>query len=460
MKPRNPLLRPALAAVSALALLAVSGLRADDTITVNWTSTTATAKNIVGLNGWSAHESGIASNSSYKSSLGAIYPSLFRIHAAEMMNPSTHPKSWLNADGLTWNANKIKSIIGNVSPHVNEIMINIPRWPAAMAPTNAKLPAAKWGEFAAFCASLVDIARVQTGNTKVVYFEVLNEVDGFYNGSADMTELMNLVNQCRTAMRAKSTAIKIVPAAWTQPYDSDFATFITKFNKDIHAAAAYHNYSTSGTTTDLNTLYNNSEYIGTKANDIRNKLNALSNGSAIKLFIDETNTYAVWSDDSQSYMRSNEGAVTVALTWRGCMNSLVGGKISTDNLTIWNDADNIYGAMNAANGYALRHTGRMLKELRERFSAGYVRSTSSSTSSLRPIAVTNGTQRSLMIINRDTANARTVDFTFQNGAPANGATCTLIRLDDNGINTTTFAWNGNPQNIVLQKNSVNFLYCQ
>lgn len=453
--------RTALAAsfVSALSLLVSPGLRADDLVTVDWASSVGGAKNIIGLNGWSATDTAISGNSSYQNSLGSIYPALFRFHAAEMMNASTHPKSWLNADGLTWNASKIQSAIANVSPRVGQILINIPKWPAAMAPTNAKLPAAKWTEFANFCASLVDIARVQTGDAKVYYFEVLNEVDNLYNGSADMTELMNLVNQCRNAMNAKSSSVRIVPAAWTQPYDTDYATFITKFNKDIHGATAYHNYATSGTTTDLVTLYDNSAGIGGKANDIRNKLNALANGSAIKLFIDEHNTYAVWSSDSLSYMRSNEGAVGVALAWRGCVNSRVNGSISTDNLTIWNDADNIYGAMDPNASYALRPTGRLLKELRERFSSGTIRANTSSASNIKALAVTNGTQRNLLVINRDTSLARTVDFTFTNGAPAAGTTCTILRIDDNGINTSTFSWSGSPQNVVFQKNSVNFVYC-
>jgi hypothetical protein len=443
----------------AAALIAPSSASADVTVTVEWGTSQGNLKNIVGLNGWSATDPNVAGNSNYKSSLGSINPPLFRLHAAEILNASTHPKSWLNADGLTWNVSRIQAALNGLSPHVGGIIINIPKWPSAMASHSAKLPTGQHAAFASFCASLADIVRNQLGNTKVTHLEILNEVDNLYNGSADMTELMNLCIAARNEIRKKTTALTLIPAPWTQPYDADMDTFITKINKDLFSAFSYHNYCTSGTTTDLNTIYNNAEYIGQKANDIRNKLNALTNGTGIKLFIGENNIYANWTSDSLNYMRAHQGGVALALTWRGCMQRRVNGSISTDSLQIWNDADGTYGVMNPSSNYALRHTGRLLKELRERFSSGSERRTTSGASSMRPFAVINGTQRNVMVVNRG-STADLVDFAFTGTAPSVSGNATIIRLDANGINQSTFAYTAGqpPQNISVQANSVNLIY--
>lgn len=334
------LLRPVLAASAfCFVILAPDTARADVTVTVNWNTSQGSLKNIIGLNGWSATDPNVAGNSAYQSSLASINTSFFRLHAAEILNPSTHSKSWLNSDGLTWNVSRIQSVLNGVSPRVGNIIINIPIWPSALAPTNAKLPEAKKAAFAAFCADLAHIVRNQLGNTKVTHLEILNEVDNLYNGTSNTDELYALCIQVRNAIRARTTALTLIPAPFATPYDSDIDHLISKMNKDIFSAFSYHHYCTAGDSTDLAFAYDRAESIGAKASNIRAKLNAVTNGTAIRLFVGESNVYAVWNHDSLGYMAGEAGAVAVALIWRGCMQSRVNGVISTDSLQIWNDAD-------------------------------------------------------------------------------------------------------------------------
>jgi hypothetical protein len=439
--------------LTALLTLATLPLRADVLLTVDWGSTTAVVpRDLAGLNGWSAMQQSIATNASYQDKLDDIYPRFFRLHAAEMLDLSS-AKCWLNSNG-SWNSSRINAILNAVSDEVESICINIPKWSPTLASGSSKLPSSLHDSFATWCASLVTIVK-NGGHTKVRWFEVLNELDGLYNG--DSAGLATLTKKASAKMRAANSAINICGGQWTQPYDdADMQAFMSAVTTTDIQGFSYHHYGTASDNITLAEVYERAETVGTRTGDIRGWMNARGHTNSL-LFLGETNIFASWTLDSgKNWMQSNEGAVFLALALRKASFETVGGLVAANLILPWNDADGVYGAMSESGGtYALRQPGQLLRHYGSRFDSGSFCSSSSASSNIRASAIRSGTERNLLIINKSTTT-QIVDLSFANITPT--SSYREITISSSGTTDVTKTWSGAPQNISMSGSSIKFFY--
>lgn len=415
-------------------------------ITVNWSQSIGSARNIYSLNLWSATDSKVGANPQFGQQIGEIQPAICRIHAAEMLKIG-HAKAWINQDG-EWNSTKIDAILHNISPHCDDLMISIPSWSPTLH-QGRQLPSHKYQDFAQWCGQLVHLTTKKQGHT-IKYFEILNEKDSAYNGNSQA--LAQLTQQAAQAIKTVHTEARIVSGAWTHPYDkTDIQLFLEAAKTSNIHAFSYHQYGTHQSLVDPDRFYKTAKEIGQRPKVIRQwmKKKGVDN---LELFLGETHIFSSWHQDRKRLMRSHQGAVFLALVFQqAAQHSYV------DSIFPWNEADNTYGLL-ARRGetYHLRPSGHILKLLRQYFSQGK-RLAINTPRGLDAFAVRNQAHHSLMIINSNLISSKVTRLEM-NGWSPNNRSYQVHTIDANGSNTRHQTW-GDQHSLTLKlpRESVTFL---
>ena len=413
-------------------------------IRVDWNQSTGSARDVYSLNLWSATDPTIGANLKFGEQLGQIRPSICRLHAAEMLKVG-HAKAWIDKKGA-WDISKIDAILGNITPHCEDIMISIPSWSPTLY-QGSQLPPEKHRAFAQWCAQLV---RLVSSRHPVRYFEILNEKDPAYNGNSQ--ELAELAKQTAHAMRRANPAIRIVVGAWTHPYDKrDIQAFLEASKTSDIQAFSYHQYGTHQPSGDPFKLYKTAKIIGQRPKAIRQWMNQKGLHDA-ELFLGETHMFTTWDRDKQQLMRTHHGAVFLALVFQQAAQHN-----DIDGIFPWNDADNTYGLFNHKDGvYSLRSAGYVLKLLRQYFSHGQ-RIRVSTPRGIDAFAVRTPSSHSLMIINSHTYPSKITRLDMK-GWQSPQQNYQLYTIDAGGIRVSQQTWDQQQsQTLHLPNDSVSFL---
>ncbi len=294
----------------------------------------------------------------YKKLLAQLDPSIVRYHAAEQIKEG-NDKNWLKFDTKTWDTTKIAKVLAD-RPSQAKVLIAITGWPRWFADPDSpkKLNMTKLDAYADFCAELVDIVNNHLGYN-VTYWEPFNEKDkeGGYQGEAEMIELARIYKACRKKMLEKDPNIKMVAAAFREPFQSNVEYFLSQIKPEEMDVFSYHQYG-GGKAESISEIYKRPKHLLEGAQKARKKLDA-AGFTKVPLWLDEWNIFWTWKIDRETaYMVKDVGAIFDALCYKMLIESQ-----KLDAMLAWNTADAIYGKIKKDNtGY--HPGGQLLKTLR------------------------------------------------------------------------------------------------
>ena len=280
----------------------------------------------------------VASNTTFKMRVKELAPAYIRYHAAEQKKPGDD-KNWIDFANRRWDKDKINAVLRH-HPQNTKAMITISGWPNWMADPKhpQKLNPNKKGEYAAFCAQLVDIVNNQLKH-KVTYWEPFNEMDGGngYVGSSDMWHLADIHKKCYAAMKRKDPTIKIVGGAFRQPWSEDIKHFLYNLqNTNTLDVFSYHHY-VSGGSTDTKNLWDRAMGFAGAAKHVRRQLDG-KGFTGVPLWLGEWNIFYAWNANGYAMMTNGAGAIFDLIAYKSMIE---GGDI--DVAMAWNMADGRYG---------------------------------------------------------------------------------------------------------------------
>ncbi|MGF1529987.1 MAG: carbohydrate-binding protein [Puniceicoccaceae bacterium] len=401
--------------------------------------------NLYGMNLNFAMRPEKVTNKEYQEGLAYLNAPLIRYHAAESIFAG-HEASWINAATQSWDASRINTSLSNLSYPVSGKLIAIAEWPSWMDTNgDGRLDPDKFQAYAEFCADLVSIVNLQQGHG-VVYWEPFNELEGRY--ANDVATLAQIFNLCATAMKSRDPSIKIVGAAWTQPwapsYPGTFKEFIglVKANLDV---CSYHQYGTGDGSLSPAAIYNTIPALLEGATAVRGYLDhhGLQN---VPLWLTEHNIFWSWESDYQFRMTQITGGVFDALlltqfTRQGIL----------DAAFSWIDADTRYGKIGFnwnSWTYDQLNPGAHVYHYFNRFAVGQVVQSSPSQGSVQTFATKDPSRNllSLVLINRSGENQL---IYLGNSTAYNWET--LYQITESGVQTSTLnslAWRTLPPHSV------------
>ncbi|NJM16466.1 MAG: hypothetical protein HC896_14780 [Bacteroidales bacterium] len=327
-----------------------------------------------------------------------------RYHSWEMIG--TGVNGWLNASG-DWDAAKINNAMSGAYTFNPEILINIP-WPPdskGWLNTDGTLKTANYGDFANWCADLVNIVNIQQGRN-VEYWEISNERDDLYNGAA-MHELGVIFNEVAAAIKAVDGSVKVGGPAFARPF-AEYITGIGAFmeeTKNTLDFVSYHSYHLSGDPS-AQTIFDNAGWGW--VTDIMRAEWANHSARDIEFHHNEFNIKATGS--SFEPMTNEVSMVFDALMIMSSMRS------GADVLDAWNESDGWYGKIgNTYSDYARRPSSYLYENLNKNMmdASDIVNSSSNGSSKIVELISKNGSTVQILIANRSEAT-QTVTFTFNN----------------------------------------------
>jgi hypothetical protein len=445
-------------------------------LNINWGSNQSSPNAFsYGMNGFHIFDPATAGNGTYNSNLTYMSPGLLRYHSWEMMSSSsTKADGWIDTTNRRWDAAKVHNALTALTYNGATRMISIPGWPSWMDTNNDNfLDSDKFDAYAQFCADLVRIANINYTNHKITYWEITNERDDvyyvpFYNaGQPDrLNELIDIYNRAARAMKAVDGTIKTGGPAFAR---GDLYDQVRRFvqgtvnqtNPITLDYLSFHAYA-SGSASDSDEFVYNRAYNPTQtansvtkhSKDIRDILSQESPNRRIPLWLDEYNISWTW----QTYdarMKNHKGAVFDALILVKALESGV------DATTAWNEKDGVYGKM--GDDYVRRVTAETFqlfnKYLRgQRVSA----TTSTTTTSIVPMATIYNGKRAFVVINRSPVWQR-IFVNFNGWTPSN-TTYNRYRITSGGYISDTISHdmliNANNQQFWVDPDSVTVITTQ
>jgi hypothetical protein len=445
--------RLALLLAAAVSLtVAAPRLRADATVTTDWTQNLGAVKSgLHGLNIWDGMDPAIAANTGYKNGLDQLRPNFSRFHAGEQVSPGTS-RAWVDANG-NWDFARIATVLNNTKTYAPVRMVTISRWPASMnQPGNAnRLDPAKYDLYADWCAQLAE--WLKNNNHGITHYEPFNEVEDNFT----MTELSTIFKKCRQKIRAKDASALVGGPVFRNPWNyGNVSGFISGVGSEIDFFS-YHHYASGGVNggpAPLGDIYGATLYgggIADRASGIRHQLRQA--GLNIPVLLTEHNMYYTGDPDyGARWMTSHRSAVFDALVLKGAAESQ-----NLDALHTWNDSDDTYGKLDRTTGFGLRAGGRFFRLARELLSGEVARTATSNDQAVLGFAVYNGTRHVLALINR-TDSTHVVATAFGGWSPATAA-YTEHRISANeggGYASSARTWSGAPV-VTMPANSVYLL---
>ncbi len=416
------------------------------TVGIDWNQSVAnTTAESFGVNAWGGTEAAVANNSAYKANMAQLSPGLTRIHAFEVINSSaSHAKGWVNTSTKKWDASRIDSVLDGLNTTTSEIMMNIGVWPSWMDTNNDnRLDADKIDDYAAWSASLVQIANIQHGHG-IKYWEVTNELDlksSYYIDNPGAWA--DIFNQAAAAMRAVDPSIKVGGVAYANPWRPTMGALVSAIapNADFFT---YHHYENGSAATPDADVYEGAREIGDSVRYVRDILD--NNGAKGKpLGLTEYNIS--WTFDTfDARMTNHKGAVFDALLMK------YAAEAGAWTVQAWNDRDGVYGKMD--NSYNIRLPGRMQALANDHLIGEVAKITSLTDRTLvDAFAVASPTGKSIVLINRSNS-AHTVDTTFAGNWTPSNTTAQVHKIQSSGYTTSTGSFAAVTNDLAIAAHSV------
>lgn len=317
---------------------------------------------------------------------------LIRLHGWGMVTQGSN-ECWLNPDN-TWNAPKIKSALAPLIRAGYQLLIDIPSGPGGEP--DVRDPVA----LASFAASLVRIVNIEN-RFGVRYWEIPNEREHLLDAK-QMTTLLSLASK---AMKRVDPTI-LVGGPATEGVNVEYiAAVVQNSLPDIDFVSA-HTYGGDGKQPD-SISYPSATKAVADVRLLRTRLNQISKGKYLPIFIDEYNIG--W--DTTPKILTNEGAVYFSLIQGGVVDA--GGDASA----IWDFSPphNMSVVDSHGNFYASTHLFSLMNQY---FRGKEVSALSSDETGLRAYAVNSSATHSLLVSNLSDSQ-QTVTLSFKGPTPKN-----------------------------------------
>lgn len=317
---------------------------------------------------------------------------LIRLHGWGMVTQGSN-ECWLNPDN-TWNAPKIKSALAPLIRAGYQLLIDIPSGPGGEP--DVRDPVA----LASFAASLVRIVNIDD-RFGVRYWEIPNEREHLLDAK-QMTTLLSLASK---AMKRVDTTILVGGPATEGVNVGYIAAVVQNSLPDIDFVSA-HTYGGDGKQPD-SISYPSATKAVADVRLLRTRLNQISKGKYLPIFIDEYNIG--W--DTTPKILTNEGAVYFSLIQGGVVDA--GGDASA----IWDFSPphNMSVVDSHGNFYASTHLFSLMNQY---FHGKEVSALSSDETGLRAYAVNSSATHSLLVSNLSDSQ-QTVTLSFKGPTPKN-----------------------------------------
>ena len=417
------LFRATLTLLAAIASLVVSPAQAQVNLTVDWGSTTGVNAGgyQYGLNLFQGFDPSQSANATYRANLAAMKPGIVRYHRWDMIDDSTtNASGWATGLGagqtVGWNATKISNALSGVNTWGATVMVNIPGWPDKWKKSGSdQLDPSHYADFANWCASLVTIINVNQGRA-VKYWEVPNERDDAYSGFDGGAELGRLFVQCRNAMRAVDSSIKVGGPAVANPYRTDHLDGFLSTAAATADFLSYHTYS-SGSTGDSNqAIFDSAAGLGYATTLVKQHI-ATYTSRTLETFHDEFNISYAPPDNR---MNNEIGMVFDSLSMISMVNAGATGTMA------WNECDGWYGKMD--NSYFRRSSSYLYEVFNTDMGGSLVTTSTANSAKVVLLGVKGGAWLKLAIVNRAEAD-QSVKFTSIAGLPAgaNSSTAFIVK---------------------------------
>jgi len=317
---------------------------------------------------------------------------LIRLHGWGMVTQGSN-ECWLNPDN-TWNAPKIKSALAPLIRAGYQLLIDIPSGPGGEP--DVRDPVA----LASFAASLVRIVNIEN-RFGVRYWEIPNEREHLLDAK-QMTTLLSLASK---AMKRVDPTI-LVGGPATEGVNVEYiAAVVQNSLPDIDFVSA-HTYGGDGKQPD-SISYPSAIKAVADVRLLRTRLNQISKGKYLPIFIDEYNIG--W--DTTPKILTSEGAVYFSLIQGGVVDA--GGDASA----IWDFSPphNMSVVDSHGNFYASTHLFSLMNQY---FHGKEVSALSSDETGLRAYAVNSSATHSLLVSNLSDSQ-QTVTLSFKGPTPKN-----------------------------------------
>jgi len=317
---------------------------------------------------------------------------LIRLHGWGMVTQGSN-ECWLNPDN-TWNAPKIKSALAPLIRAGYQLLIDIPSGPGGEP--DVRDPVA----LASFAASLVRIVNIEN-RFGVRYWEIPNEREHLLDAK-QMTTLLSLASK---AMKRVDPTI-LVGGPATEGVNVEYiAAVVQNSLPDIDFVSA-HTYGGDGKQPD-SISYPSAIKAVADVRLLRTRLNQISKGKYLPIFIDEYNIG--W--DTTPKILTSEGAAYFSLIQGGVVDA--GGDASA----IWDFSPphNMSVVDSHGNFYASTHLFSLMNQY---FHGKEVSALSSDETGLRAYAVNSSATHSLLVSNLSDSQ-QTVTLSFKGPTPKN-----------------------------------------
>jgi Glycosyl hydrolases family 39 len=389
-------------------------------ISIDWSKIVAESTPLTfGSNDFQVTNISSAQDSAYRSQIAQIGFGLIRIHNAYMIN------SWTDAISRTWDVTKIKAVYDAYSSTTATIIQNIPGWPIWMRlDEKGLLHPSEYNNYAAFCATLVDIINNRLGH-QVIYWEPLNEKDIAYKNADRIDELWKIYNLVAQAMKARNQRIKIGGPALTWDEPIRLGSFLRACEPNIDFIS-WHRYATGDANISTATLMSLTSRYGEQVRNLRRVAVQNIPNRHIPLLLGEYNINYSWRS-GENRQNTHIGAVWFASVLKHL------AEAGIDMATSWNLKDGIYGLIDQRNQPRLAGT---VFAWAIKYLTGSVMATNSNNSSVEAMAVQqrNG-KRSLLLINKSDSFA---NLTLRGMNSINFAgSIPVFYLNANGVRNST-----------------------
>ena len=414
-------------------LLCISAVHSQVLVNTDMNSTIATAKaEHYGTNFQRALAGFVAENVDYQARVDELGTKHIRYHSANQTIDG-NSQSWVNFTTREWDSTRVARSL-NQTPANAVVTITITGWPEWLQdPADRKrLDPDSLQAYADFCAELVDLVNNKL-NKNVIYWEPFNEKDrAGYDGPSDMVDLANIYKASRLAMLQADPTIKMVAAAFREPFQTNIDNFLAELSTGEIDIFSFHQYG-GGDETDTAAVYNRADnFVGGVAS-ARSKLNN-AGFSNVPIWMNEWNIYLTFTSDLDlRFMRSEIGGVFDALAFKY---TLEAGQV--DAMFSWNAVDGTYGKIK--DDFSKLNPAGHILSLYNTYGVGDIKSVSTTDDSkVEGFTVQQVTGETMFsLINRSQA-AQSVNFIAGGWVPSNS---TVIKhtINKSGLAVDTVQW--------------------
>ena len=324
----------------------------------------------------------------YAEKMRALNSPFVRIHQGDLVS------AWTNNEKKIWDVEKIKAGFQNADKYYGKarVMLCINTLPAWIAGGDiTKMSVADEDKFAAFCAQLVRVMRVDV-KRPIDLWEIANEWDDKFEKTNDLDKLWRIYNKCAAAMRREDAKAKLGGPAFTWPK----AIWVEGFLKNCQDVQflSWHNYGTGDLYESNEKIFASvSSNVGANAQGALDLVKKLDKGRKLETFLTEVNVKYSW-DPIERRHQNVVGAVFLASSLKKI------AALGVSGVNLWVQKGQAYGSL--LNGDNTIRPAYNLYSWGPKYLVGKTAAATSGDENLLevwPITAANGA-RSVLLINK------------------------------------------------------------